>query len=182
LGFNIADYTNINDYSEAAKTAVGGVAKLSKPSFFNVFAGHLPGRKVSFADVSRARLDERKVILNQLLERMRAESNAKRQEILTKLMQTEEDKKPYDVIGKCLEIARRIIRGEKVSAEEMRFLARYFPELLFQALLLREEHKDRDEDEVLSDDDRLMDGAGNSDGGGAIVNVAEAHAPVGNAG
>jgi len=84
-------------------------------------------------------------MLNQLLERMRAESEAKRMELLAKLAQRDDNESPYDIYAKCLDIARRIMRGEKVSAEEMRLLSQNFPELLFQALLLRQEEIELEE-------------------------------------
>ena len=144
MSINITDHVDINTFSETTQASGHGAGKSPKPSFFGVLRNHLSSSKTALADQARARSEERKIILNQMLERLRAESEAKRQDLLTELMRSDEDEKPYDVFGKCLNIARKIMRGERVSAEEMQFLARYFPELLFQALLLRDDKPDRD--------------------------------------
>ena len=147
---SVAEFTSLNSSSEILQASGGNGVKAPKSSFFNVFLDHLPNTKTSFAEQARALHDERKLVLSQLLEKLRTESDARRQELLSKLMKSKEDEKPYDIAGKCLEIARRIMRGEAVSAEEMRFLSRYFPELLFQALLLRQEEINLEENEGFS--------------------------------
>lgn len=173
MSFNIADYTNINAYSEIAQASGGNDAKSSsKPSFLNVFLNQMPNTKPSFADQARALSEERKIMLNQLLEKLRAESDARRMELLSKLMQNDDVQKPYDIFAKCLDIARRIMRGEKVSAEEMRLLARYFPELLFQALLLKQEDVENDGNDDLSYDDRSGDDSGHGEGNAEIVGAS----------
>jgi len=141
--FSIADDIGINAYSNPDYMFGGNNAKSQKSSFLDVLFGHLPNAKnTTFSDLAKARSEETRLIFNQLLERMRAESAAKQMELLSKLMQRDDDKKPYDLFSKCLEIARKIMRGEKVSAEEMQLLAQNFPELLFQALLLRQEERE----------------------------------------
>ena len=153
MSFNIADFTNINDFSEIAQSTSGRSVRSPRPSFFNAFLDQLPNTKKTFVSDARERSEERKRVLSHLLERLRAESEARRQELYSKLLQKDEEEKPYDIIGKCMDIARRIMRGENVSAEEMQFISRYFPELLFQALLLRQENTDNDADESLPTDD-----------------------------
>jgi len=166
LSSSIIDYKNIGGYSDVAHSSGANGARSSKPSFFNVFLGHLPGKKASYVDETKAIARDRKVILNQMLESLRAESDSSRQMILTKLLQKDDDDKPFDIHAKCLDIARRIMRGEKVSAEEMRLLSRYFPELLFQALLLRQENPeaDRSEDSPKENDARVPFISGSSEG------------------
>ena len=165
MSINFTENIAINTDFEIAQVSGGRGVKSQKKSFFNVFLGYLPNTKATFTDQARVQSEERKLMLNHLMERLRADSEAKQHELLGKIMQSDKDEKPYDVFGKCLEIARRIMRGEKVSADEMRFLARYFPELLFQALLLRQEDKDTDEGDRLSDDDDgLRESVGISEG------------------
>jgi len=147
----VVDYKDFNGHSEITPISGGSGSRSQKPSFFNVFLDFLPNTRVNNATQARERMEERKIMLAQLLERLRAESEAKQHELLYKLINQNDDEKPYDIFGKCLDIARRIMRGERVSAEEMRFLSRYFPELLFQALLLKQEDNDQDECENLSE-------------------------------
>jgi len=149
LSINITDYAIINDFSDITQTSGGTSTRSSRSSFFNVFLNNLPNTRTAYAVEARVRSEERKMVLSGLLERLRAESEMRRHELYSKLLQNDEEEKPYDVAGKCMDIARRIMRGEKVSPEEMRLLSRYYPELLFQALLLRHEgHEEKDSDDT----------------------------------
>lgn len=163
MSFDIADYTGITDYWEPAQPTgangakgANGVKAQSSP-FADVFLRHWTEKKVTVFDEFRAINADRRAFLNHLLEKMRAESEAKRMELLAKLMQKDDDENMYDIWAKCLDIARRIMRGEKVSAEEMRLLAQHFPELLFQALLLKQEDKEPDESESKEKDSSFCD-------------------------
>ena len=149
--------------------AIGGKnSDFMKPSFVDVFISHLPDKRNTIADQLRIQAVERKAMLNQLLETMRAASEAIRMELLSKLLQKDDYKDSYDMLGKALDIARRIMRGEKVSIEEMRFLAQYFPELLFQALLLKQEDKEDDQNTTRFDEDELSNDSGSNEG--SVVN------------
>ena len=174
MDFYITDNTNINGYSETTKSTGGKSIKANGPSFVNVFQNHLPKTNTTAADVARAMALEKRKMMNQMLEWMRTESETKRMELLSKLMQ-KDDEEPYDLFRKCLDIARRIMRGEKVTAEEMRLLAQHFPELLFQALLLKQEEKDLDEYENPEKDDELFetsDSSGSSAGAAIIADAS----------
>ena len=105
------------------------------------------GAFMSTSEQIKAHNAEKRRTLAQVAEILRADSEQRRNELLALWLQKDEDEKPYDVFGKCLDIARRIIRGEKVTAEEMRLLSQNFPELLFQALLLRQLTDDDDDHE-----------------------------------
>ena len=131
-------------YSEAAQASGAIGAKPPKPSFANVLSNHLPKAGNTISDELRAHAAEKKLMLSELAEKLRVETRTKRMELLALLMQRDDDEKPYDMLGKALDIARRIMRGERVSAEDMRFLALHFPDLLFMALLLRQEEMETD--------------------------------------
>jgi len=165
LSFFIADQAKISEYSEITSSVGVRGARSQRTTFLNTLQNHLPSKKATFADEAREIARDRKIILKQLLEKLRAESDSKRQELLSILIQDDDDDKPYDIYSKCLEIARRIMRGEKVTAEEMRLLSRYFPELLFQALLLKQEDVELDgNDDLQNDGGFSWDNSGNSDG------------------
>ena len=151
MSFNIADYINVNTDLESPQASGGRSVRSGSPAFANVFFNYLPNTRTTFADEVRVHSEERRAALGQLLDRMRAESDMRRQELLSKLLSPDET--PSDIIGKSLDIARRIMRGEKVSPEEMRFLGKHFPKLLFQALLFRDgEVEEPEGDNVLSGD------------------------------
>ena len=89
---------------------------------------------------------------HQLMEKMRIDAAAMRLQFITALLQEDKkDVKQYDVQGKCMDIARRIMRGKKVSAEEMRFLMQNDPGLHFMAILLRQPDNAPDENGAASD-------------------------------
>jgi len=146
LNLNVTEYPNINTNVETARKSGVEGAKQLKPSFYNTLLSHFPDTKNSIANELKAYSREKRVMLNELLEQMRTEGEKRRQELLFELLLNDEDEGSYDVFGKCLDIARRIMRGEKVSVEEMRLLAQHFPQLLFQALLLRQEKPEFDKD------------------------------------
>jgi len=142
LSFNIVDYTKISAFSEITQKHDGQGGKSPNPSFFNVFLNHMPNTKAAIADKARPNAAEMNVMLNQMRERLLAESSARRLELVAKLLQKDNEESPYDLYMKCLDIARRIMRGEKVSQEEMTLLAQHFPELLFMALLFKQDEVD----------------------------------------
>ena len=85
-----------------------------------------------------------------MAEQMRVNAAASRLKLITSLLKAEEkEKKPYDVQSKCMDIAKRIMRGKKVSAEEMRFLLKNDPGLYFLAILFRSP-ENSDEDEIIT--------------------------------
>ena len=153
MSFNIADFKILNDLSEITQMPGVKNARSPKTSFLNVFFSQMPDQKAVAVSDAKMRFTERKAVLNDLLEKLRAESDARRQDLYSMLIKKDEDDKPFDITAKCMEIARRIMRGEKVSAEEMRLLGRYFPELLFQALLLKQEKTGPEEKEIPLNDD-----------------------------
>jgi len=147
-----------------------------KDKFKQTLSKHL-----TLSDQIKAHSAEKRRTLAHIAETLRAESAEQRQRLMGLWMQKDEDEKPYDVLGKCLDIARRIMRGERVSAEDMRFLAQHYPQLLFQALLLRKEEEDQEECECPPENEN--DGESVEDSLlsarlGGTPNLAGASAPV----
>lgn len=174
MDISIASHSNTVTNPESAQQSGDNGVKPPKAAFSDVFYGYLPGSKKTFATEARARWDEKKAVLNQLLQDMRAESEMRRQELMIELLTNNDEEETYDVYGKCLEIARRIMRGEKVSVEDMRLLGQNFPELLFQALLLKQEKTDRDFDDSKSEfEDHLMDYSGRGKGYAEIIDISK---------
>ncbi len=60
---------------------------------------------------------------------------------------------PLDILGKCLQIALRIMKGDRVPAKDMQFLAENEPSLYSNALLLRQENdKPKTHDSLLEEE------------------------------
>ena len=111
-------------------------------------------------------------MLNQLAQKLRIESRAKRLELFKELMRKDDELDEYEAYGKAMDIARRIMRGERVSIEEMRFLAQHFPELLFQAMLLRNLDPDIDRDYDQQYNKGTQDDTDRSDAGSYFGDIA----------
>ena len=94
--------------------------------------------------------------LTQQLEQARLQAQAKAEEL--------------ERLRKCLVIALRIISGDKVPAEDYRFLAENEPKLYSQSITLRMAKKDPEEHDRLSEDESEegseSDGAQRTDGAG----------------
>jgi hypothetical protein len=86
LSFNIANYSNINAYSEAEQASVTKGTKSHKPSFAGVLQKYTPNSRATVADQIRAHSEEKRIMLNQLHERMRSESEARRMELFPPLI------------------------------------------------------------------------------------------------
>ena len=124
-----------------------------KTKFKQTLKAHL-----SVADQIKEHNAEKRATWNQVAQMIRTESDERRRQLMALWLQKDEKKEPEDVYAKCIAIARRIMRGEKVSIEDMRLIAQHYPQLLFQALLLRQEDNDDDErDEDADEDGKFSD-------------------------
>jgi len=85
-------------------------------------------------------------LLQQFSEWMRVASETKRMELLYILL-LKDSHETSDLFGMVMEIARRIMLGEEVSIEEMRFLSDQNPQLLFVVVMLKEQPSGDDEKE-----------------------------------
>lgn len=92
----------------------------------------------------------------QLAEKMRSDMLAMKLDMLTELM-SKDDENPYlamvDTQSKCIDIAMHVMRGDRVSVEDLRYLAKNNPSLYFQALLFRQEKDDPEIVKQISDDE-----------------------------
>ena len=157
MDITVTDSSSINPYAVNEKTSGSKSANRPKSLFVDVLYKYLPKEGATITDEIKTVSRDRRVLLNQLIESMRLESEARRNELLSRLAQKDDEELPLDVYSKCLKIAMKIMRGEKVSVQEMQFLAQNAPELLFMALIMRVEDNDRDENDSLPEDyDRLL--------------------------
>ena len=141
---NIVDSPQITTMNKATKSATQ--SENNRTQFRNTLAKYVSASDDNMAGAKvSVKPDSKKI--PQIAEQMRVNAAASRLKLITALLKAEEkEKKPYDVHSKCLDIARRIMRGKKVSAEEMRFLLQNDPGLYFMAILFRPpEYADDDE-------------------------------------
>ncbi|MCL2424941.1 MAG: hypothetical protein FWD05_01235 [Oscillospiraceae bacterium] len=128
MSININDFDNKSAYLRASLLSGQGRLQSKNESFANTFMTHALKEKPTFiADVPSIR-NEKKLIMNKLLESFILESETRRAGLLNKTVRNDEE--AFDSLGQCIGIARRILRGEEVANEELRLLNEQFPELI----------------------------------------------------
>jgi len=85
-------------------------------------------------------------LLQQFSEWTRVSTESKRMELLYDLL-LKSNKETSDLFGMIMEIARRIMAGESVTVEEMRFVFNHNPQLLFVLVLLIDQSAGNDDKE-----------------------------------
>jgi len=129
---------------------------------------------MSVSDQIKAHNLEKRKFLTHVAETMRTESEARRQKLLELLKKSDTKDKPYEIRIKCLKIARRIMRGDKVSIKDLQYLMENDPELYLLAIMFRVPKEDPEEHECISDEENnSWDGSQNSMvSSGASVNTS----------
>ena len=92
---------------------------------------------ISFKEAIAMQKKELRAIAKSILEEFRIQSQSKRMELIEKLLNKSENEK--DSYSKCLEIFKKLIRGEKVSPEEMKYLMQFAPLLFLVYQLMQED-------------------------------------------
>ena len=116
----------------------------SRLSFMDTLSKYLPESTETehkqlnvYETIEKLKLEKRK-LLNMLLQEFRANFEAKRLDLLEKLLSTDK-KDDEDPMLKCLRIFKKLLRGEKVSPEEMKFLMQFAPMLYLMVQLLKDD-------------------------------------------
>jgi len=107
----------------------------------NVAATELAVNQIAIIDHATAMRYEISELLQQFSEWMRVASESRRMEFLYNIL-LKESYGESDLFGKIMDIARRIMRNEDVTPEEMRFLAEHNPRLLYVVTILKEDTTD----------------------------------------
>ena len=107
----------------------------------NAGINNLPVNQTAIANDVTAMRYEINEMLQQFSEWVRVSSESRRIEFLYNMILKERHGNS-ELFGKIMDIARRIMRNEDVSAEEMRFLAEYNPRLLYVVTMLKEDSPD----------------------------------------
>jgi hypothetical protein len=117
--------------------------------------------KLTISDKAKAKAAEKKSF-EDALEEMRAERRELSRQMEQARKMGEGVAKQYADKLKCLQIAMRIMQGDKVPPADHRFLSEKEPELYFKAVSMRIEKEDPKEHDRLSEDEE--DEAAASDG------------------
>ena len=107
----------------------------------NAAPENLPGQLMANTDIAVAARYEINQLLQQFIEWMRTATESRRMRFLYELL-LKESRETSDFFGKIMDIARRVMRSEMVSLEEMRLLAEQYPQLLFVVALLKHDGSD----------------------------------------
>ncbi len=111
-------------------------------------------------EARQQQLENEKAMLQQQLESAREQSEA-----------IEES---FSAFSKCMTIAHRITKGDKVPLKDMKFLMENEPDLYKQAILMRQPNpKPKEHKSVLEDDDEQVSTEEYSQGGGEAAPVSE---------
>ena len=104
--------------------------KQSGLSFVDTLSSYLPDIKQPNAtEAISMQKTELRAIANMLLEEFRIQNETKRLELIEKLLNKSKNDNE-DSYSKCLEIFKKLMRGERVSPDEMKYLMQFAP-LLF---------------------------------------------------
>ena len=118
---------------------------------------NLPSNQPSNVEMAMATRYEINKLLQQFTEWVRIESESRRMEILHRILMKERNE-TSDLFGKIMDIARRIMRSEPVSLEEMSLLAEQYPQLMFIVSLLKNDVvEEKGRDRRYEEDRRLGD-------------------------
>ena len=140
MDYNTFDITKVNTYSENdQKSSSKHSASQSGFSFVDTLSGYLPNIKQPNAreaiDMQRA---DMRAIINTFINEYRIQTETKRIELLEKLLSKANDD-DEDSYSKCMKIFSKLMRGEKVSPEEMKYLMQFAPLLFLMYQMLKDD-------------------------------------------
>ena len=131
--------SNIITITRNSSATAGNASTTANSAQFNsALINEMPVNQPSFIDEATAMRYEISELLQQFSEWMRVAGEVRRMEFLYNIL-LKESHETSDLFGKIMDIARRIMRNEDVTLEEMRFLAEQNPRLLYFVLMLKED-------------------------------------------
>ena len=131
----------------------------------------MPAVVLSFSEEALAKAREARAAQEQALERARAEGEALRKQMENAKEQGEAMGKALEVIRKCMVIAMRIIKGDKVPKEDHKFLRENDLERYVKAIMLRQANDNPKKHKRVSEDEEESQGASSTD-------AAESGSPI----
>lgn len=107
--------------------------------------------------IQNAKLEEQNDYLERLKD-MIAETNSLLEQLESSKEQTEAMEEEFEILSNCMKIAMRILHGDKVPAEDIKYLMENQPDLYKMAMTMQYENDDPKEyDSVLEDEDSEAD-------------------------
>ena len=143
----------VTENDTTASTRTASPATLRETPLINEVVSEPPNNIPASLDDAALLRQEVNELLQQFSEWVRVTTESKRMELLYNLL-LKDNHETSDLFGKIMDIARRIMRGEDVSPEEMRFLADQNPQLLFVVIIMRDDTTDSDGKERRRDRER----------------------------
>ena len=160
------------DGANTTQSITGSKAKQEKQpddvrlQFNKTLASFMP-----YSEQVKTRNEENRKALAHLMEKIRLDSRLRQIEMFNILQKKDSNKKEHDVQRKCQNIASRIMRGKKVSAEELRFLAEHDPMLYLIAMLMRPPETDDEENDNMPEDEGTQEYASSDSSGGSAASA-----------
>jgi len=141
---------NLNITARVAPPAVNNEARsntaVQEPQLNNAALNNMQANQQVNVDAVRTMVPELNILLQQFSEWVRVASESKRMEFLYNVL-LRQSHESSEMFGTIMDIARRIMRGENVSLDEMRLLAEQNSQLFFAVIVMKEETPDEDEKE-----------------------------------
>jgi len=121
-------------------------------SFADTLSNYLPDLKQpDVRDAISMHKMEMRAMMKKLLEDFRIQNESKRIELLEKLLNKAMGDEE-DAYSKCMEIFKKLMRGEKVSPEEMKYLMQFAPLLFLLYQMLKDDEDIKIEEEKTDDE------------------------------
>jgi len=138
------DYTLIGNtgiHTQSENDSVKSSKKTTEEqshSFADTLSNYLPDvKQPNTKEMIETYRTEKRAVINMFLKEYRAETEMKRIELIEKLLSKTKDK-DEDTYSKSLEIFKKLMRGEKVSPEEMKYLMMFAPMLFLMYQMLKD--------------------------------------------
>ena len=112
----------------------------------NTTVNDIPVNQIPVVDDARSVIHEINILLQQFHEWIRVANESRRMEFLYNIL-LRENHETSDLFGKIMDIARRIMNGDEVTLEEMRFLQEQNPQLLYVVIMLKDDAAEVDDNE-----------------------------------
>ena len=178
MDHNTISNVKIHTYSESDPlSSTKNAENQSGLSFLDTLSNYLPNiKQPNVHEMIEQYKMEKREIINMLLEEFRTQSETKRMELIEKLLSggKNDDEDPY---SKCLDIFRKLMRGEKVSPEELRYLMQFAPLLFILYQMLKDDDVKIEEDKSEEENSDKSADSDASKGSSSIAQAVISYAP-----
>jgi|GEM_PF-4928622 len=138
MQINAAYNTSTNITSRVASPANNNQPTFREVQNDNTVAINTPVSQQASVDEAQVIRYEINHLLQQFSEWTRVATESKRMELLYNLL-LKSNQETSDLFGMIMEIARRIMKGESVTVDDMRFVFNHNPQLLFVLVMFKDQ-------------------------------------------